>query len=365
MHSIFKVPHIRRLVLALALLATALPGLAQDASLALYDGPDRAQKIIAAAKKEGSVSLYTTLAANNLRALIGPFEEKYGIKVTIWRASTSKVLQRTVTEAAAGRYEVDAIHFGSPQLEALYREKILQPVNSPVLRELGAGEVPDHHGWAATILQIYVQAYNTNLIKKEDLPKTYQDLLDPKWKGKLGIENEAWPWYARLAKEMGEEKSAKLFRDIVATNGMSAHRGETSLNNLVIAGDVPLALTDYQHIAQSSKKKGAPIDWFALKPTIARANGIGIARHAPHPNAALLFYEYMLSADGAQKVFARLGYVPTNTKQTSESAKDLRVVQVEPAVVLDEVNKWSRAFEEVFLKHGERADAAPAPAPQR
>jgi iron(III) transport system substrate-binding protein len=142
---------------------------------------------------------------------------------------------------------------------------------------------------------------------------------------------------------------------------MSAHRGETSLNNLVIAGDVPLALTDYQHIAQSSKKKGAPIDWFALKPTIARANGIGIARHAPHPNAALLFYEYMLSADGAQKVFARLGYVPTNTKQTSESAKDLRVVQVEPAVVLDEVNKWSRAFEEVFLKHGERADAAPAP----
>ena len=360
MNWVLRIPDVRRLALLLALLATALPSLAQDASLLQYEGPDRAQKIIAAAKKEGSLSLYTTLAANNLRALIGPFEEKYGIKVTVWRASTSKVLQRTVSEAAAGRYEVDAIHFGAPQLEALHRENILQPVKSPVLRELGPGEVPDHREWAATILQIYVQVYNTNLIKKQDLPKTYEDLLDPKWKGKLGIENEAWPWYARLAKQMGESKSAKLFGDIVAANGMSAHRGETALNNLVIAGDVPLALTDYLHIAQSSRKKGAPIDWFALKPTIARANGIGIARHAPHPNAALLFYDYMLSADGAQKTFLALGYVPTNDKLPSELPKDLRVFQVEPAVVLDEVGKWSHTFEEVFLKQSGQAGKAAA-----
>jgi iron(III) transport system substrate-binding protein len=210
-------------------------------------------------------------------------------------------------------------------------------------------------------LQIYVQAYNTNLIKKEDLPRSYQDLLDPKWKGKLGTENEAWPWYATVAKEMGEEKAAKLFSGIVAANGMTAHRGQTALNNLVIAGDVPLALTDYEHIAQSSKKKGAPIDWFALKPTIARANGIGIARNAPHPNAAALFYDYMLSASGAQKTLLNLGYVPTNTKLPSELPKDLRVVLVEPAVVLDEVEKWSHAFEEVFLKQGGRAGGAPAP----
>ena len=130
---------------------------------------------------------------------------------------------------------------------------------------------------------------------------------------------------------------------------------------LVIAGDVPLALTDYEHIAQSARKKGAPIDWFALKPTIARANGIGIARHAPHPNAALLFYDYMLSATGAQKAFLALGYVPTNGKLPSELPKDLRVVQVEPAVVLDEVEKWSRAFEEVFLKQGRNEGKAAVP----
>jgi iron(III) transport system substrate-binding protein len=358
---ILKIPRVLRLALAAALLATALPGLAQDASLMLYAGPDRTQKIVAAAKKEGTLTLYTTLAANNLRALIGPFEEKYGIKVTIWRAPTEKVMQRTLTEASGGRYEVDAIHFGSPQLEALHREKILQPVKSPVFSELVAGAVPAHHEWAATILQIYVQTYNTRLVKKEDLPKSYEDLLDPKWKGKLGIESESWPWYATLVQEMGEDKGVKLFRDIVATNGIVAHGSVTLLNNLVAAGDIPMALTVYQHIAQSSKKKGVPIDWVALKPTIARSNGIGIARHAPHPNAALLFYDYMLSATGAQKAFAALGYVPTNTRLPSDLPKDLHVVQVDPALVLDQVDKWSRSFEEVFLKQSGRTGAAAVP----
>ena len=351
MNGMSSIRTILRLGFALALLATALPNLAQDASLLLYAGPDRAQKILAAAKKEGSLTLYTSLAANNLHALITPFEEKYGIKVTIWRAPTEKVMQRTLTEAAAGRYQVDAIHFGSPQLEALHREKILQPVNSPNFGQLLSGSVPAHHEWAATILQIYVQVYNTKLIKKEDLPKSYQDLLNPKWKGMLGIESEAWPWYAALVQEMGEDKGVKLFHDIVTTNGMVAHGSITLLNNLVAAGDIPMVLTIYQHITQASKDKGMSIDWFALKPTIARSNGIGIARHAPHPNAALLFYYYMLSETGAQKAFSALGYVPTNTKLPSDLPKDLRIVQVDPALVLDQVDKWSKSFEEVFIKH--------------
>ncbi len=345
---------LRRRGLALAMLATALPSFAQDASLLQYEGPDREQKVLAAAKKEGALTLYTSLAADNLVALIGPFEEKYGIKVTVWRAPTEKVMQRILTEASAGRHQFDAIHFGSPQLEALHREKILRPVKSPVLGELIAGSVPAHREWAATILQVYVQAYNTKLIKKEDLPKTYQDLLDPKWKGKLGIESESWPWFATLAMNLGEDKGVKLFRDVVATNGISAHGSVSLLNNLVAAGDVAMALTVYQHMPQRGKAKGMPIDWFTLKPVIARSNGVAISRNAPRPNAALLFYDYMLSATGAQKAFESLGYFPTNTKLPSEFPKDLRVEQVDPVLVLDQVDKWSGTFNEVFLKRGVR-----------
>lgn len=340
--------------LALAMLATALPVLAQDASLLLYEGPDRAQKVLAAAKAEGALTLYTSLAAENLKALISPFEERYGIKVTVWRAPTEKVMQRTLTEASGGRHQVDAIHFGSPQLEALHREKLLQPVKSPVLGELIAGSVPAHREWAATILQVYVQAYNTNLIKKEDLPKTYQDLLDPKWKGMFGIESEAWPWYATLLLTMGEDKGAKLFRDVVAANGMTAHGSVSLLNNLVAAGDIAMALTVYQHMPQAGKAKGMPIDWFTLKPVIARSNGIGIARNAPHPNAALLFHDYMLSASGAQKSFASMGYFATNSKIPSALPNDLRIEQVDPVLVLDQADKWSRSFEETFVKRAAR-----------
>ena len=118
----------------------ALPLAAQN--LATYEGRDRMDKITAAAKKEGALTLYTTIAEKDLPPIIKPFEEKYGIKVTVWRAGTDKVLQRTVQEARAGRNEVDAIHFGSPEMEALSREKVLQAVATPVHKDLLAGSVP-------------------------------------------------------------------------------------------------------------------------------------------------------------------------------------------------------------------------------
>ncbi len=325
----------------------AVPALAQDASLLQYQGPDRQEKLLKAAQAEGEIMFYTTLAEKNLRALIGPFEEKYGIKVDVWRAGTSRVLQRAVSEAAAGRHEVDVFHFGSPQLEALYREKLLQPVESPLFDELAEDSVPEHKQWAPTVFQVYVQAYNTDKIKKEDLPKSYEDLLDPKWKGKLGVESESWMWYAALMKRMGEEKGRALFSEIVKKNGMSQRYGYSLMNNMVVAGEVPLALTVYSHMPLASKERGAPIDSFVLQPAIARANGVAIARHAKHPNAALLFYEYMLSAEGAQGVFASMDYVPANTKLPSP-LPGLRLGLVDPVSALDEVDKWTGQFREVF-----------------
>src|SRR5437899_1827362 len=108
--------------------------------------------VTAAAKKEGMLTLYTTIAEKDLPAIVGPFEKKYGIKVNVWRAGTDKVLQRTVTEYQAKKYDVDAVHFGAPEMEALTREKVLAPVTSPVHKDLQPGSVPSHKAWAATIL---------------------------------------------------------------------------------------------------------------------------------------------------------------------------------------------------------------------
>lgn len=340
---------LRRLLAGAAALAVAMPAWAQN--LFDYQGPDRMDRIVAAAKKEGALTLYTTIAEKDLPAIVKPFEQKYGVKVTVWRAGTDKVLQRTVQEARAGRHEVDAIHFGSPEMEALAREKILQAVGSPVHKDLLAGSVPPHRQWAATILSVWVQAYNTNAVKKQDLPKTYQDLLDPRWKGKLGIEVKNDDWFATVVHQMGgEEKGLAFFRQLVEKNGISGRKGHTLLNNMVVSGEVPLALTVYNYMPQQAKEKGAPIDWFAIEPAIARSNAIGVAARAKHPAAALLFYEYLLGTDG-QKAFVSIDYVPTNSKVESP-LKGMKIVTTDPVRSLDEADKWSKLFEDTVTKKG-------------
>ncbi len=313
--------------------------------LATYEGPDRMQRIVAEAKKEATLTLYTSFAATDLPGLIPPFEKKYGIKVNVWRASTASVLQRAVIEYTAKRYEVDAIHISGPEMEALNREQILQPVLSPSYKNLAPGAVPPHHGWAATLLTVFVQAYNTNAIKKQDLPVSFADFRDPKWKGKLGIESEDQDWFATVVTQLGEEKGMGLFREIVKTNGVSVRTGHTLLTNMVVAGEVPLALTVYNYMPESAKKKGASIDWFALDPVVARSNAVGVAKRAPHPNAALLFHEYMLSE--AQDALVAMNYVPTN-RNAASPMKNVAIKLIDPNLMLDQRDKWNKAYDSVF-----------------
>jgi iron(III) transport system substrate-binding protein len=341
-------------LLKIALLLMALAGgnaaLAQT-PLATYEGDDRMSKLIVAAKKEGKLTLYTTIAASDVATLIKPFEAKYGITVNIWRAGTDKVLQRTLAEAKGNRNEADVVHVGTPEMEALSREKVLQPVFSPTYLNLQPGSVPPHREWAATLLSVWVQAYNTNLIKKSDLPKTYQDLLDPKWKGKLGIEIKNQDWFASVVDlNGGGEKGLAFFRTLVARNGISPRSGHSLLNNMVISGEIPMALTVYSYMPEQAKKK-APIDWFAIEPAIARSNAVGVTRRAPHPAAALLFHEYMLT--DAQQHMVALDYVPTNTKVASP-LQGLKILVTDPMRSLDEAEKWTKLFDEIVVNRGGR-----------
>jgi iron(III) transport system substrate-binding protein len=333
--------------LFVSLSLTALPSFAQDYSILNYTGADRTQKLLAAAKKEGGLTLYTSIAEKDMPLLTTDFEKRYpGVKLTVWRAGSDQVLQRSLTETAAKRYTVDAIHIGAPEMEALHREQVLQPVTSPVFKDLIQNAVPKHRDWASTLLTVWVQTYNTSKIKKADLPKTYQDLLDPKWKGKLGIEAYDSDWFAAAVSTIGDDKGIKLFRDIAATNGISIRKGHTLLQNLVAAGEVPLALTMYNYMPPAVMKKGAPVDWFVIEPAIARANAIGITRHAPHPAAAMLFYDYLLSPAG-QKILTSLDYVPSNSTVPSP-LKGTKIKLEDPVVTLDEMEKWTKIYNDTL-----------------
>jgi iron(III) transport system substrate-binding protein len=332
---------------ALLIWLAAIPAAsAQD--LLRYDGADRAQKALPLAQKEGTLTLYTSFAEKDLPPLLGAFEKRYGIKVKLWRSASENVLQRTVAEARAGRHDVDAVHTSAIEMEALHREGILQPVVPPHGAKLLEGALRPHRGWIATYLSFWVQAYNTHLVRKDELPRRYEDLLDARWKGKLGIEARVPDWYAALVTDMGEEQGIRFFRELVSKNGISVRGGHTLLNNLVVAGDVPLALTMYQYIVEGAKRKGAPVDWIVLEPAIGRMSGVGIARQPPHPNAALLFYEFMLSHE-AQQLLLSLDYVPTLASLPSPLAQR-RYKLIDPGRAMDQHDKWQKSFDDVIVK---------------
>lgn len=331
---------------ALALAGMAMPA-AADNSLLTSTAPDRAARLVEAAKAEGSLMLYTSIAQKDVDPLVRPFEEKYGIKVTVWRASGGDVLQRVVQEQKAGRASVDLIHISAPEMEALQREGIFQKITSPHFAELLPDAVPAHSEWVSTLLSVWVQGYNTDLIKKEDLPKTYEDLLDPKWKGKLGYEVENVDWFATVIEWMGEEKGLDYFRNLVRTNGLSIRKGHSLLNNLVVAGEVPLGLTIYNYMPVQAKNDGAPIDWFAIEPAVGRANGAGVVKTAKSPNAAALFTDFILTE--GQDILVGLNYVPTSTKAKSPLA-DIDIKIVNPADKLDNARKWQPLYDRIVVR---------------
>jgi iron(III) transport system substrate-binding protein len=214
------------------------------------------------------------------------------------------------------------------------------------LADLIAPALLPHGEWVSTRMNVFVQAYNTKAVKKADLPRSWEDLADPKWKGRLGIEQEDADWLAGMMGELGEARGTKLFRDIVAKNGMSMRKGHTLLAQLVVSGEVPLALTVYNYKAEQLKRKGAPIDWFAIGTAIARPNGVGVARAAPHPHAAVLFYDFEISEEG-QSILAQRDFVPTNRKVDTPLNK-LPLRFVDPGVTLDQYDKWVNLYQDIF-----------------
>jgi iron(III) transport system substrate-binding protein len=317
------------------------------AEIASYSGPDRMEKLIAGAKKEGAVNVYTSETVDDIGALTTAFERKYGVKLNIWRGSSEDILQRGVVEARGGRFDADAFETGANVMESLHRERLLQPIDSPATAALTPQAIPPHHEWIGTRYNIFAAAYNTGLIAKDDLPKSYDDLAGPKWKGKLGIEAGDSDWFGAQVDALGEDRGLKLFHDIVAANGISVRKGHTLLANLVVSGEVPFAVSTYLYKVVQLKSRGAPIDWIALPPVIARFEGVGIARRAPHPYAAMLFFEFMLT--DAQDILAKRDFYPANTNIKPMPA-GMTLTFLDPAKALDQSQKWSKDYRDVVTR---------------
>jgi iron(III) transport system substrate-binding protein len=297
--------------------------------------------------QDKTVVLYTSLAPTESGPLAQAFEKKTGIKVDVWRALSEKVVQRALTEARAKRYAVDVIETNGPEMEMLAREQLFAELKSPYLADLPPAAIPKHRQWIPDRLNFFVVGYNTQKVRREELPKDYRGFLDPKWKGRLGIEATDSEWMATLVKRWGERDGFDYFRRL-ADMRPDVRKGHVLLAELIAAGEIPVGLTVYNSNAESFKRKGAPIDWLPVQPVVARPQGIAILKNAPHPPAAHAFVDFVLSPEG-QELFNSMGRVPVSTKVKTH-LNQFEYTLVDAATVLDEQEKWTREWDKLFIQ---------------
>jgi iron(III) transport system substrate-binding protein len=336
------------LAAAAALAVEPLPGVVAVAS---YKGAERTERLVAGAKKEGELMLYSSLTQDDQLRLAGDFKSRYGVTIKFWRGSQTHILQRVLTETRGGRFEFDALETNSPQIEALAREKLLQNMNSPYVDEVLLPEtVPAHGEYTPDRLNLLVYAYNTGAVKRAELPKTWEQLLDARWKRRIGMESSNVEWFAALVDAMGEKNGLELFRRL-GDNGVAVRTGHTHSTGRVIAGEIPLVLGVFSHDVDRMKVKNAPIDWFVLPPAVVLPSAVAVSRRATHPHAAALFYDYMLT-DG-QKFYTEVYRVPANrnydthVRRLVQERHPIKVVNAHEAI--DDYDKWHALYKKLIV----------------
>src|SRR5581483_5102440 len=337
---------LRALVLVL-LYAAACAAPAANRDIYLYQGGDRAARLIAGAKQEGQVVLYSTMTVQDGRALAAAFERKYGVKLIHWRGSAEKIVQRALAESKSGHDGADVFETSSHRMEALRREQLLEDFYTPAFSELSpAAFAPDHRQYVAARFAFFVLGYNTRLVKPAELPTRYEDLLNARWQGRLAIESTDVLWFAALVKAMGEERGLAFFRRLAAMKPQ-IRSGHILGAQLVASGEIPVFIDAYNNNMETLKRSGAPVDWKPLGPVFGQASAIGVAKHSRRPHAALLFTEFLLSREG-QEFFKSVNRVPASLTVDTPLNRFPHEI-IDPAIALDEGEKWDRLWSEIFL----------------
>jgi iron(III) transport system substrate-binding protein len=310
--------HLVLATLALAALAAAGPARSDTTEDILkYAGADRDQKLAEGAKKEGQVVIYSAMIVNQaLRPLTEGFMKKYPfVKATYWRADSEYLTTKIAAEARANNVVADVLE-GTDVGEAVSAANLALPYFTPML-EAYPQKYRDPDGlWTATRLSYYSIAYNTRLVPADRVPTTYEDLLDPQWKGKLvwrvGSASGAALFLTNLRLAWGEQKAQAYFlklRDQKIVNfGSGSAR---TLVDRVVAGEYPIALQIFAHHPLISKAKGAAVNSRLLAPVPTTAATMVIPKGLRHPYAAMLLVDYILSKEG-QTILLNADYFPAH-----------------------------------------------------
>lgn len=329
--------------------------------IALLNKPERQKILEEGAKKEGKLVWYTPLIVNQaVRPLKEAFEKKYPfLKVDFHRANSRGLVQKWFTENEAKRHEADVV--GGSELTVLGKKAgLLLRFSSPYLRDYPAELKDPQSYWSSTNLYFMTLAYNTRRIKLNDAPKSYDDLLNPKWKGRMAWHmgsNTGTPLFiGNIVTTLGQKAGTAYLQNLAKQNITSATASARGIVDLVVAGEYDIAINIFNNHAEISKNAGAPVDWQPLEPVPSPLGTTGVAKNAPRPHAAMLFTDFLLSEEG-QKVFQRNDYLPAHPKVPAKTAelkprggKFAKATFFHPENVLENSDKWLALQDKVFTR---------------
>lgn len=286
------------------------------AEIVNYRGADREQVLVEGARKEGQVVLYSALIVNQmLRPLSAGFMKKYPfIKMTYYRADSEELLAKLSAETRANNVVADVFE-GSGGGEIAVEAGFTQAFYSPALSDYPKMYLDPKSHLAPTRLSYFSIAYNTKQVAPDKVPKTYEDLLDPQWKGRM-----AWP-YANTGRYLfminlrlawGEEKAMAYFHKLAEQKIINFASGSArTLVDRVIAGEYPIAINIYAHHPLISAGKGAPVNSQLMDPVPSASGSLTVLKGAKHPHAAMLLTDFILSREG-QEIMAKAEYFPAH-----------------------------------------------------
>ena len=339
------------LVVALPVLPAGL-GAASVAEIALYKGKDRQSKIEEGAKREGEVEWYTSLTSEDSSQVAQLFEKRYPfVKIKLTRLTSERALQRYLTEFQANRFIADVIDTNDFQMELPRRKGTLQPFYTPSVEKYDKRFVQRQGFWVASRLTMIVSAFNTRMVPPAEAPRKYEDLLNPKWKGKMSLEREQTEWFISLMEQWGEEKGKAFFQKLGAQNP-SVRSGHSQMAQLIIAGEDALSPNAYSHHYPRVMAKGAPVDWYNLEPVIGKGIVSALAKNAPHPHATMLFLDFFFSKEGGQKVVHdanRIGTHPELLPDPPRLRQGFDFIVVDPAKYMDKISQYEKLWREWVL----------------
>jgi iron(III) transport system substrate-binding protein len=287
------------------------------------------------------------MTSDVLDEVVGAFEDEYDdLDVSVYRADSETVLQRILQEQKAGFNGNDIVETDEVEMLALAQEHLMAPYRGqPRAAVNKLGQFPT---WTASRFNLFEPSWNTNEVKPGQQPKTWEDLADPKWDGKLSMELEDYDWYMTLHdyfvdQGMSDQEADEVFQKMA--DGGKIVKGHTVQGELLSAGQFSVVASNYSYITDTLKRDGAPVEFQPMvEPVIARPNGVGMMSTAKHPAAALLFVDWLLT-DG-QDVMVDLGLTPS-VKSKQKNLQGLDVVPVESDKLLKEGDEWSKRYEKI------------------